>query len=493
MPPLNPNDVVPALRNNLAFSHPPYGLGAGFLSVRNVSNGEVFRLRGFEYSLARMLDGRRTATQLVEAAGQLGLPVTLADLEGFLRKLGERHLVTPTATPREKDELPPFQGRVRWDEKTRQLFRFALREGRVGNLNRALVGLDCLLHERPQTEEALQLRERLELRLQAPDRVEPFRTAFAEAERDWLEEEAVEPVDSAARRRRVGLIASGTFFALGVLAMAASLVPFPHEVIRQATLFPIASAKVTAPRTGRIAAVPVAVGQWVEKDTVLYTYDVTAQLRQLEAAVARLDQLNRGLHHHLPQTKEVQDARARYVRADAKLAVAQSSLERERTRDGNRLPEAEETLNWALKEITDARAALDEQVPEEDRALLRAQRSQVQELEMQLLESEVKAPISGAITMLAVRPGAEVVQGLGLVQLDDSRQLKGIAWVEPREQRGLEPGQPVLLLSNGRATLTTIAQTWGRNVEILIDNPARTFQPGPAQMQIRGKPVPLIR
>jgi multidrug efflux pump subunit AcrA (membrane-fusion protein) len=487
-----PNDVVPALRSNLAFSHPPYGLGTGFLSVKNVSNGEEFRMRGFEYSLARMLDGRRTAAEVVEAAEQVGMPVTIDDLDGFLKKLDEQHLVTPTPVVPDKDDLRPFEGREVWDERTRRLFRLALREGRSGHLNSALVSLDCLLHERPNTAEAIALRERLEQRRKAPDTVIPFRAAFAEAERGWLEE-PIARKEPHAVRRRLGMVAAGTLFLAGLIAMGAALIPFPAQIVKPATLFPIASAKVVAPRTGKIAAVPVAVGQWVEKDAVLYTYDVTPQLRQLEGAVARLDKLNKAQYGFLPQTKEAAQARARYVSAEAKLAVTQSNLEKERLRDGEGLTEAEDALNWSLKETTEAREALDAMVPEPQRIELRAQRTEVQELEMELMESEVKAPISGAITMLAVQPGAEVVKGLGAVQIDDSRQLKAVAQVEPRDQRALVRGQPALVLSNGRATNTTVTATSGRTVEILVDNPALNFQPGMAEVQIKGVPVPFIR
>ena len=150
-----PNDVVPALRHNLAFSHSPPGLGTGFVSVKNVDSGEEYMLRGFEYSLARMLDGHRTAAEVVDAADQVGLPVTLSDLDGFVKKLSDRHLVQPSGEPIADDELSPWQQRREWDPKRREQFRTALREGRAGNLNRALLSLDILLNDHPETPEAI--------------------------------------------------------------------------------------------------------------------------------------------------------------------------------------------------------------------------------------------------------------------------------------------------------------------------------------------------
>ncbi len=481
------DDVVPALRTNLAFTHLPQGLGTDFVSVKNVSNGEEFRLRGFEYSLARMLDGRRTAAQVVEAAQQVGLPVTLSDLEAFVHKLNVRHLVSPTPTAPDPDDLASFEGRANWDEQTRKLYRTALREGRNGNLNRALVSLDCLLNERPDNEEARHLRQKLEKRQRAAEAAAPFRNVFAQAERDWKEDETA-TVELPATRRRVGLRVAAAALTLGALAIAASLVPFPHQVTRQATLFPVASARVAAPRTGKVATVPVEVGQWVDKGTVLYTYDATDQLHQLEGAVARLDALNRTVYAHLPPTKAVHHARLRLLQAEARLATAQSRSEKQPTSEGSN-----EAVNWALKESVDAREALDALVPQEQQDAVRAQRMEVQMLEAQLLDNEVKAPISGVISMLGVQPESDLVKGMGSAQIDDTRQLKAITMVEPRDLRGLAAGQPVLLLSNGRATNTTIASTSGRTVEIRVDNEARLFEPGTAEVQIRGRPVPLIR
>src|SRR5688572_23613483 len=114
---ISPNDVVPALRNGVVFSSAPWGLGDGTLQVTNLANGEEVGLRGFESSLARMLDGHRTAIEVVDGASQIGLPMTLDELEGFVTKLTRHGLVGEQA-----DVPAPRAARDRWDEATRQRF-----------------------------------------------------------------------------------------------------------------------------------------------------------------------------------------------------------------------------------------------------------------------------------------------------------------------------------------------------------------------------------
>lgn len=488
---ISPDDVVPALRANLAFSRSPHGLGTGLLSVKNVDSGEEFMFRGFEYSLARMMDGRRTAAEVVDAAGQVGLPVTLDDLEGFVNKLKDRHLVQQPTEAAEDAYLSPFEARRDWDEKTRQLFRIALREGRAGNLNRALVSLDCLLHEQPHTLEAIHLREKLEERKMSIDRVAPFRTVFAETEKDWRK--VAVPAASKLPPGRALVIAGFVCLGLGVLTLAAGLVPFPQTITAPATLMPLASSTVIAPRAGTVATVAVAAGQWVDQGATLFTYDISDAMRSLETAVGRLEALNQALYTALPTTPEARAARQRFSLAESRLVAAEAEMTISRQTIGDPLVESEEAQNVALLEHSQARDALDGYVPREQLAELRAQRAEVQALELQLLDSEFKAPQAGVVSALAVRPGAQVVKGLEVVKIDDTRTLKAVAVVDARDRRAMGDGLPVILISNERATSGVVDSFSGRTVEVIVDNQAMTFQPGAAEVQVRGRPVPLIR
>lgn len=487
---LNANDIVPALRSNLLFSHSPHGLGTGALTLKNVDNGDELRLHGFEVSLARMLDGHRTAGALLKSANDLGMPVTPEDLDGFVSLLEDRQLITARDVEPDIDDLPVFPKRKVWDDKSRNLFRVALREGRRGNLNSALVSLDCLLHERPDLDEPYLLRERLENLKREPAIVsQRFENVFAEAEQQWKPE----PVERVGRSWKTSKIAAAALFAVGALALAASFIPMPHTVTKDATLFPVASAKLVAARSGVVAAVDVKAGQWVDQDAVLYQYDVTEQQAQLAEAVVVLERANREQYDRLPKNGDAKAARTRYEFAGALLSAAQLDLEHQRALESDSVSQAEDSLNFALNEVTIAREELVALVPEEDREVVMAAKSEVQMLELAILDSEVRAPIAGIVTHVGVEAGQEVTQGATAMQIDDNRQLKAIATLTPRERKGLHAGQPVLLLANGRALNTTIENTSAGTVEIKVDNQDLAFTAGGAEVQIRGNPVPLIR
>jgi multidrug efflux pump subunit AcrA (membrane-fusion protein) len=496
---ISPDDVVPALHKNLAFSDTPQGLGTGFLSVKNFATGEETYLRGFEYSLARMLDGRRTAQEVVRTAEALGLPVTLSDLEGFVKKLEDRHLVGEE--PEKMSEgVSPWRRRDPWNPQTRELFRAALRNGRTGKLEQAISSLDVLLGDAPSTIEAVSLRRRLDEQRQSPQSTLPFRSVFAQTERNWkLSSEAAEPESQRTRIGfgRAGLIAAALALLLALLAIGALLIPLPRVVNAPGMLVPFASPKITAPRTGTVDEVPVKAGQWVESDTVLFSYDVSEELAQLEAGVTRLEGLHRKLYSRLPRTPAAREARSGYERAEADVTRAQADLESLRGANdanfGDRLELAEASVDRALQSLFAAQNTLSGLVPPEQLEEVAAQRAHVQALQRQLLDVEVRATQSGVLRALTVQPGMTINRGAEVGQIDDVRKLRAVATLQPQEVRAVAKGLPVLVLSNGRATQATVTRMDGNTIEVVLDNSARTFEPGPAEVQIRGKPVPLVR
>lgn len=478
IPHLDHDDVVPAFRTNLAFSRPPAGLGTAPITVKDVVSGDEFHLRGFEYSLARMLDGKRTAHEVLEAAAALGIPLTLLDLNGFVRRLDEHHLIAEPGTGAEDDVIArPWNQRSAWAPETRTLYRQALREGRAGNLNRAMLSLDCLLAEHANVPEAVTLLDRLEQRA-AGTQFRPFSHVFAEAERDWQDDVVTEKVHMPDEKKKWLGIAG----AVAVIAIALGIlfIPWPHTITKAATLAPIVTGKIRAPRTGTVASIDVRQGQWVDEGTVLFTFDVKEELTQLEAAVARLNRLSAAQYERLPATPEVTAARERLKKAELSLSIAEKNP-------------TDPSLNVALQELANARADLDVFVPEDQMAELETQRAEVQSLEMAVLEAEVKAPVSGAVTTIAASVGDEITRGSEAVRLDDTRQLKAVAKVEGRDRAGLKEGQTVLVVSRGRATQAEVYRADDGVVEVLIDNPQRIFAPGTAQLQIRTNPTPLVR
>jgi multidrug efflux pump subunit AcrA (membrane-fusion protein) len=485
---ISPNDVVPSLRNNVAFSWAPKGLGEGLLSATNIENGEELRMRGFEYSLARMLDGHRTAREVVAAAERLGLPLTFADLEGFLKKLDTYHLLGDGAAKLGEDEVSPWKQRQIWDEATRERYREALREGRSGNLEAAVDTLDHLLEDAPQTSEARGLRSRLKERVKAHAPATGFMRAFADAEQSW--QSGLQPEKAFKPSHRNAVIAA----AMGVVVIAGALlfVPFPKAVVAPAILLPISSASVSAPRTGTVDSVQVRVGQWVEQGEVLFSYDVREPLAALEVAVGRLEK----------QRAEVASfarnggANARFEAAQASVAKAEAALDRARMEAGDPLSEqvadAERELNWELEDLQRARQAVESQAPQEQLTELYRLETEVRDLQLVLFESEAKAPKSGAVTMLGVHPGDSVVKGMRVVQVDDNRQLKAFARIPPNS-RGIRVGQSAVLISQGRATQTRVIAADKANFQMVVDNAASAFEPGVAEVQIQAKVQPAFR
>src|SRR3954464_14052811 len=84
---LTPEDVVPAFRADLKLADPVHGAGEKLVTVADPLSGKSMAFRGFELSIARMLNGRRPAHEGLDAAGQNGLPPSLEGLSGFVKKL----------------------------------------------------------------------------------------------------------------------------------------------------------------------------------------------------------------------------------------------------------------------------------------------------------------------------------------------------------------------------------------------------------------------
>ncbi|MBS1151979.1 MAG: Barrel-sandwich domain of CusB or HlyD rane-fusion [Myxococcaceae bacterium] len=499
MTPISPDDVVPALRHHLVFSDSPQGLGDGLLRVTNVNNGEELRLRGFEYSLARMLDGHRTAGEVVVAAERLGLPLTLEGLEGFVTKLASFDLVGADPHPplRPEEDLSPFNPRARWDEPTRAKYRQALREGRTGHLDEAARALDDLLARSPQTVEARRLRRRVEERQQSAGAAVSFPAVFHETERQWLDSaEEVERPTGWIHGRRVAIFA--LLIAIGAaLTLGSTIIPIPRRVRAPAILLPIASTRVMATRSGTIVNVPVIVGQRVNEGDVLFGYDVSATLAALDLAVVRVQRERLALANAIEQAPAGDELRARHDQAQAEVSRAEQQLTRARVAAGDPFSESvqaeEEAFGEALEELQQAQLALETGQPDPQLATLRRLEAEVTQLERELADSVVRAPQAGRVITLAVHPGDSVSKGSEAVRLDDSRQIRVIATIDGAAESGIEAGQPVQLTGQGQTTQTTVKRVEGPYVEMVIDNPASELQPGIGRIEIRARPQPLVR
>ncbi len=257
---LSPNDLVPRLRSDVFVADMPAGIGDDFVEVKTAGNHAV-RLRGFELSLARMLDGHHTAREVIERAAQVGLPLPLTALDGLIHEFAELGLLARSNAPGSS----PWLERKTWSPTERALFRVALRKARQGQLPEARTALDQLLANNRKNEEALRLRAAL-------DHADPraFKDAYGTAQREWLTH--TDP--TRAELRAVRSSAAPWFVMIALLACIAVTfgVPFPRVITAPARLAAITVTPVDAAHSGVIKDVMVVDGKHVEAGETLFTY-----------------------------------------------------------------------------------------------------------------------------------------------------------------------------------------------------------------------------
>jgi len=151
-----PDDVVPALRGDLVISRPEGAKGT--MQVKDPLTERLFTLYDFEVSIARMLDGKRTAGEVIAAAGKLGIPVTLQTLKAFLSQLKAYRFIDD----RVKGGDTTWSKREAWTEEVRQLYQGALRMMRAGKFPEALSYAEAMAEAAPHLSEVRELKQRIE-------------------------------------------------------------------------------------------------------------------------------------------------------------------------------------------------------------------------------------------------------------------------------------------------------------------------------------------
>jgi hypothetical protein len=148
-------DAVPVLRGDLEIVK---GKSPGLFEVGE-AGGRHFTLYEFELSIARMLDGRRHASDVIENGVRLGIPVDLDGLNKFIRQLWRYgFLAQPGSAPIPVEgEEAGWGERVKWDEATRTLFQTGLRLMRQGRPQDAESYFHAVLDADPGNAEATEL------------------------------------------------------------------------------------------------------------------------------------------------------------------------------------------------------------------------------------------------------------------------------------------------------------------------------------------------
>ncbi len=150
-----PGDIVPMLRGDLIISKSPQSKGT--LEVKDPVTERSFTLYDFEVSIARMLDGKRSAQEVLDAANRLGIPVTLPTLKTFLQQLKAYQFIDASVTGGEST----WPKRKQWSVGVRELYQSALRLMRAGKFDEARGYVDAMVEADPGNEEAAALRQRI--------------------------------------------------------------------------------------------------------------------------------------------------------------------------------------------------------------------------------------------------------------------------------------------------------------------------------------------
>ncbi len=476
---LSPRDVVPPLREDLRAGPPtPSGAGAEVITVAPHEGGAM-RMHGFEFQVARMLDGRRTAEDVIVNCRRLGLPVNLDALEDFLYQLKTHGLLGD----RPLGDRPGST----WSGSVRDLYRNALKAVREGEFDRARVYLDTILTEAPGTIEAVRLRDWIDSHPDPHVAGRTFGEVFRRTLDAWADDRpkhlGAELRDSV-RRSAWPIVAVLT--ALGFL-IAYALLPNNHRVNTSAQVAAASPVALAAPVAGTIDEVMVKEGDRVEAGAPLFSYGGAELQAALSDLTVKLDAARAPLRQQLADTPEGQAVKA----AEDALARAQSELLREQQEAAGASPGettrgAQEQYAAALDALNTARAQLDLKIPAdaEGAAEIQTMTKEMQVLTDQIQSQTVKAPSAGVVTKLFVRPGQTVTEGQSAIQLEDLSRLRMVATIAPKHAKVAQVGTPIRVKIGQDRIDTKIEAVSGNEIAFEIPNPDGKLRPGTVKVAI---------
>ncbi len=151
--PLGLEAVVPLFRSDLLTERGPTPV---LWLVSDPAGGKKFSFYEFELSVARMLDGRRRAAEVLASADRLGIPVDLEGLGQFIRQLELYGFLAAPGSPH-PSLGDGARGRTAWDEETRTLYRAGVRLMHLGRPKEASGYFTTILEAHPENEQAAEL------------------------------------------------------------------------------------------------------------------------------------------------------------------------------------------------------------------------------------------------------------------------------------------------------------------------------------------------
>jgi multidrug resistance efflux pump len=438
------------------------------------------QMHGFEFSIARMLDGRRTAHDVIQNCERLGIPMDLRSLEGFLHQLQSHALIS-----RAPGRGTPGGARHRsaWSDGARGLYTEALRRARQGDLVGARQRVDELLWLAPGTAEAVRLQHLIDASLATDP--QGFQRVFHDVEEAWRSELVDEP-PRPSRLARLAIIAALTL----TVAAGLSAVPLPRIISAPARLYPGTELKVVAPRAGVVEAVAVREGQEVAKGDELFTWDEGDVRIRLAEKRAALEELRAPMREALAPVASYRPMFAELRQAENKLARAQSALLQGQKEGAVRAPDdvsrrleadvaAAEARVDGLRATLDA--ATDTEAPEAAEATQLAY--DVQQLQSQLEHRPVRAASAGVVRGLKVEPGQHVSEGEEVLELDDVGRLELVAVLPPAVARGVRVGEPVTVRAGQTKLETAVTAVNDYQLVARFPNPG-ALEPGPLNVEL---------
>lgn len=498
---LTPQDVVPALRSDLNINRPPVGAGAEVIKVTPADSDTPFAMRGFELSIARMLDGKRTAQEVMSNCERIGLPMDLRSLEGLVHQLETHGLIAHDAPPGAGQAMAVRRARASWTPEVREQYRTSLRHAREGNLDAAQRDLEGLLDLAPGTFEAIALKDWIDKQRAGQSVAVPFQSLLRAAEDTWRSEPLpeAEPVRLVRPRRpRPQLLPFAVMVAgLAVVAIAV-FVPLPRIALASARLSPVSQSQVVATREATVDDVLVKEGDEVARGEELIVYNVEDTEIRLAEARDELEQARAPLREVLGRSApgralfaELQAAEAEVVKAQAALLEAQKALA------GLRFDEStahlEERFSRAIARRDEARRAIDALLPPEspEAMELEPQVLEIEMLEGQLKDPWLRAPSAGVVRDLNVVPGQYVTPESKLLRLEDTSQLEVVATVTPRIARLARAGDPITVDVDGRPYRTVVERVHQFQITARVQNADRGLLPGTYSVNLEFKPRSL--
>lgn len=500
---LSLSDVVPVLRADLKIGDPQPGRGESEIQVEDPLTGKSLTLKGFELSLARMLNGRRTAEEVLVAAGQVGLPMSIESLNGFLRKLSKEGFLTELAGMAPID-ITTWEARAEWGEDIRRLFQEALREARADRFVAAKSRLDALLARSPAIKEAQQLLHWVmqRLRPESGPRTPPFSDVFAMVEKSWFNDgdktsaeneaaAAMKPADpfndptvpaepgwKPPGKSRKGLIA----LAVAVAAIVGlAVAPMPRTATAPCTLVPKLVTPVTVARAGTLAEVKVTEGQWVDKGTTIAKWETAVAAKKIAALETRLAEVQKKNKASAVGARKLADAQGKLDRALAAQSKAQAEVDKLKASKAKRpvVAKAEKKLTGATKTVTAAQkpvAALTVAPSKEIQGEVAMLEGELARAKTESTDVSVVASADGFVTGLNAKPGQVVEANAVLARLEDSRTLKVVVVVPRGEQ--LKVGDALQLKLGTVVAKAVVEKVDGASAEAPLDNAKGGFKGG---------------